>query len=408
MRRAGPGCESRPWSRRYGPVRSRTCRSIQPRRDEAARQQPRGGGTMEELTPSSIARIQELVAAGDVLRASALLDELGDTTGCPDPVLHRELGMLAEQLGQLERALAEYNQALRAAPAQSSVLRRLARLRADRGELKQAERAYRRLLELEPGDAEASLELGALLEDRGEPEQAAALYGVAAGAPGDRLRQQEPRLEQAARRLARTAAGSGAGRAAGRATGAPPGREEEREGRVALEGRGRDAAGHDEDEEGAEERAPSDADLITFSTLFSGREGVHARQWVSPSGRHGYTPVHEPFTPAVARGHLLGSYTVGIYPVRMDNTARFLAFDLDVARFALGRAGSGGRGLDGLLALSRRAAVRLIDAAASLEMVALLESSGWKGLHVWIFFAVPVPAAALRRLGQALLRRVGP
>ena len=58
-----------------------------------------------------------------------------------------------------------------------------------------------------------------------------------------------------------------------------------------------------------------------FEALFSGREGVYARQWARPSGEGGYTPVHEPLTPAVIRNHLLGTFTAGLYPIRLDGTA---------------------------------------------------------------------------------------
>ncbi|MBM4318969.1 MAG: tetratricopeptide repeat protein [Deltaproteobacteria bacterium] len=349
----------------------------------------------EQLTSILIERLAARCASGELEQASALLDELGDTAGEVSWQLHRQLGELAEQLGRLELAITEYNLALRGAPAQPEVLRRLARLRADRGELPRAERAYRRLLELEPADVEARLELGALLEDLGRTAEATALYGGSEQGPGS------ARLQQAARRLARAPAYPPAAPAGVQlaATRAPADSSEP--------GAARGGAGEAEADPLAEIE-PGDADLITFASLFAGREGVHARQWASPTGRYGYTPVHEPFTPAVARQHLLGTYTVGIYPVRMDSTAHFLAFDLDVARFALGQAGRTPRGLDGLLGLACRAAGRLLDAAASLDLPALLESSGWKGWHVWLFFAAPIPAAALRRLGQALLRRAGP
>jgi len=49
------------------------------------------------------------------------------------------------------------------------------------------------------------------------------------------------------------------------------------------------------------------------------------RQWISPTGNAGYTPIHEPFTVQVAKNHILGHYTIGIYQLRMDNTVNFIA-----------------------------------------------------------------------------------
>jgi len=136
---------------------------------------------------------------------------------------------------------------------------------------------------------------------------------------------------------------------------------------------------------------------------------VHARQWRSGSGKHGYTPVREPFTASVARNHLSGAFTVGIYPVRQDNTVLFAAFDLDVARFALSRQATGGRsaGLAALLDRVQAVARRFAEAAARRGVSAYIEDSGWKGRHVWMFFREPIPAGAARRLATLIHADVG-
>jgi len=336
---------------------------------------------MRALDTTFLTELRAGVGTGDLALARQLLAELGDTTGTVGAELHTELGRLAEHLGELEVAITEYNLALRDEPTRLAPLHRLAQLRADRGELRQAERAYRRLRELRPHDSELILEWGGVLEELGEGERARELYqqAVSASAAPD------PHLAQAARRLGRVPRGSDD-----------------------LDLGPDEGADLVDGEPGQDFPEPGDADLITFASLFSGREGVHARQWASATGRHGYTPVHEPFTPAVARAHLLGAYTVGIYPVRMDQTARFLAFDLDVARYALSQAGKAPRGLEACLAQTLRVGRRLVDAAAAQGLTALLESSGYKGYHVWLLCATPVPASALRRLGGILLHEAGP
>lgn len=290
-----------------------------------------------------------------------------------DADLHFELALVAEQLGELERAILEYNLCLRDRAESPDALRRLARLRSDRGELERAVRAYRRLLEVAPADRDAVLELGAALELSGRPDEASAAYRSFL------VKQEDEAIRRAADRL------------------------------EAAQGRTADGPGPPEEPVSAtqEPLAPTDADLVTFCGLFGGREGVHARQWVSPTGKHGYTPVNEPFTPAVARGHLMGAYTVGVYPLRMDGTVPFVAFDLDVARFAMAREGSATKGLGQLNRTVHGAARRFVDAAAMHGLTAVIEDSGWKGRHVWVFFEVPVPAAAARRLSDVLVAGAG-
>jgi hypothetical protein len=74
----------------------------------------------------------------------------------------------------------------------------------------------------------------------------------------------------------------------------------------------------------------TDGDVVRFVHLFAGRENVHARQWVGAGGETGYAPVREPFTVQVARNHLLGGITVGIYRLRLDDTVTLFARDVDI------------------------------------------------------------------------------
>jgi len=131
---------------------------------------------------------------------------------------------------------------------------------------------------------------------------------------------------------------------------------------------------------------------------------VYARQWAGEGGQGGYTPVREPLTVAVARNHLLGGITVGAYPVRLDNTVTFFALDIDIRKQALARA-------RGSLAEARRikeaVAVEAEGAHAALAALgvpALLEDSGFKGRHLWVFLETPEDAAVVRQFGSLFLR----
>lgn len=146
----------------------------------------------------------------------------------------------------------------------------------------------------------------------------------------------------------------------------------------------------------------TDADAMLLSSLFAGREAVHARQWTAPSERTGYTPVHEPFSPEVARHHLAGDLTAGFYLIRLDQTTQHLCFDLDIAAYLRKPLPTGKRMLE-LQGLVQRTAVRLQDACAALGLAAHIEDSGHKGRHVWVLLDVPFPARDVRRLASRIL-----
>ena len=151
------------------------------------------------------------------------------------------------------------------------------------------------------------------------------------------------------------------------------------------------------------ELTPSDADCVRFHTLFAGREGVYARQWVRSNGQGGYTPVHEPLTPAVIRNHLLGSFTAGVYPIRLDGTATFFAVDLDIDKQALQRARGEPAYAQQLRDTLRVEGPRLLNVLVELGFAPLFENSGYKGRHYWVLLEEPETADVLHLLGRMLL-----
>ena len=158
------------------------------------------------------------------------------------------------------------------------------------------------------------------------------------------------------------------------------------------------------------DRSPSEAKVILFRSLFTGREDVFPLRWENArTGKAGYAPACAnewkpslcgkphvrcgacpnqaflPVTTKVIAAHLRGRHTMGVYPVLPDGTCRFLAADFDRETW-------------------RRDASAFLDACRSKEVPAALERSrSGNGGHVWIFFANPVSAALARRLGSHLL-----
>jgi tetratricopeptide (TPR) repeat protein len=277
---------------------------------------------------------------------------------------HTDWGLLCEEAGLLPLAFREFQLALRDDANDAVALFRLAHHYHERGDNPRAAELLERLL---PGDP-ARLDWLALY--------AQVLREEGAG----------PRLQQALERAI--------------AYGLPPDR-------ATLLQRGTKQAAACEEEEAAEEAPaefdPSDADCVRFQNLFGGREDVHARQWAGAGGTGGYSPVQEPLTPAVVRNHLLGTFTVGVYPIRLDGTCTFFAVDLDIDKAALEKAHA-------QPALARRLrddvhkeALRLRGVLRELGFIPVLEDSGFKGRHLWVFLEQPEPAGTLHLLGRLLL-----
>lgn len=153
---------------------------------------------------------------------------------------------------------------------------------------------------------------------------------------------------------------------------------------------------------------PSEVHLAKYLSLFRGRDGVHARQWVTPRGEVGFTPVREPLTLSLIRNHIVGNLTLGVYQLREDNTVCFLAIDIDVTKSMLSSYLSSPLAKEkldkSLISLAYKIALRLDE----LGLKSYIEHSGFKGYHVWVLFSKPIPALRVREFGLSIIESVRP
>ena len=151
-----------------------------------------------------------------------------------------------------------------------------------------------------------------------------------------------------------------------------------------------------------QELVPGDADCVRFHRLFSGREVVRA----NGSGRTAraatcrYTSRSLP--PSCAN-YLLGTFTIGVYPIRLDGTATFFALDLDIDKHALQRAAWRSPIAQQLRDILRVEGPRLLGVLRGLGFAPLFENSGYKGRHFWVFLEEPETAGVLHLFGKLLL-----
>ncbi|HCX02517.1 MAG TPA: helicase, partial [Syntrophaceae bacterium] len=156
------------------------------------------------------------------------------------------------------------------------------------------------------------------------------------------------------------------------------------------------------------EISPS-AKIKLFVTLFRGRDDVYAKRWENKKGDTGYSPAccnewksgvcrkpqvkcsvcahraYDELTEQVIEDHLRGKVIVGLYPLCIDETCRFLAMDFD------------DKGWQGDVTT-----LRSVCLAFDIPVVVERSRSG-NGAHAWFFFDTPIPAAVARKFGSALI-----
>ncbi|MDK2792941.1 MAG: hypothetical protein PWQ25_1804 [Deferribacteres bacterium] len=137
-------------------------------------------------------------------------------------------------------------------------------------------------------------------------------------------------------------------------------------------------------------------------TLFGGREGVYARQWKNSEGATGYIPVREPLSEKVIKNHLNGNITIGIYQHRLDSTVNWICFDVDIAKHILKNVLSNDEKFKEYDFLCHKIAVSICKECEKFNISPIIENSGYKGRHVWIFLEKPVPARIAKRFAESV------
>ena len=156
----------------------------------------------------------------------------------------------------------------------------------------------------------------------------------------------------------------------------------------------------------------SSKDKVTlFQKFFVGRDDIYAFRWENNAGRSGYAVVcHNEWQPGLCNkpkikcsectnkayktlepkaiyDHLSGIQTVGLFPLRRDDTCQLLAVDFDKSDW--------------------QQAVKAFAQVCDDHGIpfAIERSRSGNGAHIWIFFENELQARDARRLGFGLLDR---
>jgi hypothetical protein len=124
----------------------------------------------------------------------------------------------------------------------------------------------------------------------------------------------------------------------------------------------------------------SDAIVRIIRELFVGRDDVFAVQ-VRRGDSCIYRPIRRKLTDDDIRRHLRGGITVATYP-RKDSKTAWLCVDIDTRE--------------------KGEVMKVLAEMKKLGITPILEDSGNKGNHVWVFFEKPIPNSKARAIGRAV------
>jgi len=131
---------------------------------------------------------------------------------------------------------------------------------------------------------------------------------------------------------------------------------------------------------------------------FASRRDAYAVQL--PKG--GYVKVEQPLTSKVVQQHLEGDKTVGVYQLNQQSMVKWLCFDLDPEKLNNPKESA-----QKLLRVcfERKVEEDDVERPRIWQHSVLLEASRFPdpSYHIWVFFAIPVPAKVARWFGLRVL-----
>lgn len=150
----------------------------------------------------------------------------------------------------------------------------------------------------------------------------------------------------------------------------------------------------------------TDENIYEFMNLFKGRTGVFAVQ--TKMGKNwGYIPERREITPDDIRMHISGSKTLGIYVTEVNNTSSLMVLDLDIRKPFMKKYVQDPEERIRLNELVKTNGKRIVDLCIESGFSPLVESSGNKGLHIWLFSEEPIACRYWRSVGAWLLNKLG-
>ena len=139
---------------------------------------------------------------------------------------------------------------------------------------------------------------------------------------------------------------------------------------------------------------------------FAHENQIYAEQRALADGRILYHPAKineddfRPLTMRVLLAHLAGKTTIGLYTLDKDDAVKWLCLDIDINKATKQTP------VVATMEEIQQHTLALGRLMRKLGIPFLVETSGNRGMHLWVFFETPIPARKARAIGLWLHGRV--
>ena len=156
---------------------------------------------------------------------------------------------------------------------------------------------------------------------------------------------------------------------------------------------------------GEEEFGLNAEEILKYMKLFVGREDIYAIDCLTEEGKRRNKEILQPLQPEVIKNHLAGKETVSTYIQRSNATVKYFVLDLDISKGVLLQVGEEEK--QQYMKKCLEIAHGICKELRKMGLEGLLEQSGCRGYHVWVFFREWIPVRYVNLLADIIEKRAG-
>jgi len=138
-------------------------------------------------------------------------------------------------------------------------------------------------------------------------------------------------------------------------------------------------------------------DVEQFKKLFVNRDDIYSVQQAAGSGYH---KTDRPITEQTIKDHMLGKQTIGLYQLK-NNTVKWALLDIDINKEVWSAPGFKVEDWEDKIT---QQAINIQKILKGRGMTGYRENSGFKGEHVWVFFAEAVSSHLVKSVFDGLFK----
>lgn len=147
-------------------------------------------------------------------------------------------------------------------------------------------------------------------------------------------------------------------------------------------------------------------ELKKYIDLFVGREDVYARASVNYNGKLVYDTVNEPLLDEVIMQHINGKIVAASYVQRNNNTVKFIVFDVDLSKKTLLQIGTKKDIYHQYMNKALIVVKNIRKVLSHFGLECMIEFSGFRGYHVWIFVEEWISTRYANLLQDAVIKNL--